>query len=193
MIPVRVVVKAGRLELDKRKLKSVIRSAGREVKARTEVLLASGAGGGRHYGGVSASPYRPKHGPYNASAAGQVPVKVSGQIAGSIVVRVFKSGEGVAIRSNKFYAKFLETGARNGGGSRKSGNLLMAGEMSKDGRRILRGRNRLKKSATLTGRILAPRPFLTTALEQVQGTLATRIGAAINDGIKFKREKLKRR
>ena len=118
MIAMKIVADSGRLEFSKTKIRGIFRSAGGEIKSRTVALLSTGNGGGRFYSGVGKSLYRPaKPGRYQASAAGQAPVKVSGRLAGSIVVRVFKSGEGVAIRSTQYYAVMLEAGAQGGAGA----------------------------------------------------------------------------
>lgn len=178
MIRIQITATGGRLELDKRKLKSVMRSAGAEIRARTRAMLSNSSGAGRVYKGLSGTPWRPKlylKNGYRASAPGQPPVKVDGELEKSIVVRVFKSGEGVAIRNVKFYSLFLEAGAKGGAGNRKGGK----------GKRNKRG-------GLSSSRVLLPRPALSVALEQAEASLSDRIGAAINDGLTFKRAKLVR-
>lgn len=177
MIRLKVDVKAGRLELDKRLLRATLRTAGNEVAGVARALIRKGTGSGRLYRGR------------RASAPGQPPVSSSGLLSRSIRVRVFKSGEGVAIRDTAFYALFLQSGATGGGGnSRSQANILPAGQRGRGGR-ILRGKNRMKAGAVSKSRVLLPRPFLTVALQQREASIAQRVAASINQGMKFVRQK----
>jgi hypothetical protein len=113
------------------------------------------------------------------------PTKVTSTLARSVKARPFKNDEGVAVRDSAFYALFLEAGAKGGRGSRRGGNLLPAGTLTKRG--MLRGHNRLKAGAITKGRLLAPRPFPTRALEMQEQNLEKRIGEAALKGITMQR------
>lgn len=161
---------AGGYELiyGKKQIKSLMRKVGAEIASLARALIRRSAGGGRTYRGSGGSRYRPyRPGHYTASAPGQAPVSVTGTLAQSIEVRPFKSGEGVAIRDTAFYALFLEKGAMGGG--RKGG---------------MKGR-----AANKTGRILLPRPFLTTALDQRAQSIGERVKNTIVSDIEFRRIK----
>jgi hypothetical protein len=173
MIRLAVIVQGGRLELEKQRLRGVVRSAGNEVAAATRSMIRNAAGGGRRYWlgpGLS----------YQASAPGQAPVSRTGRLDGDIVVRPFKSGEGVAVREKQFYALFLEAGAQGGIGSGKRG--------VKGKRNPRRGRVRV---GTVGVRILLPRPALPVALAQREASIAARVKAAIETGVKFRRERVR--
>lgn len=175
MIRLKVTVGAGCIDLDKRATRATMRAAGNEVAAVTRALIRRSVGGGKTYRGPggSAKAYRGgyKAGRYTASAPGQPPTSVTGTLAGSIVVRPFKSGEGVAVRETAFYALFLSAGARGGVGSGRGG---------------VRGK-RNKRGGVAGSRVLAPRPSLTLALEQREASIASRVRTSIADGLKFKR------
>lgn len=177
MIRLSVTVQPGRLELDKKMLRATMRAVGAEVAGVARGLIRKSAGSGRLYRGR------------RSSAPGEPPVSLSGTLARSIKVTPYKSGEGVSIRDTAFYALFLQAGARGGGGDTKNrGNILPAGQIGRRGR-ILRGKNRLKASAVSKTRVLLPRPFLTTALLSREASIAQRVAAAINQGVKFQRVK----
>lgn len=152
MIRMAVTVEPGRLELDKRLLRTTMRAAGAEVAATARALIRAGIKS-------------------RISTPGQPPISRTGVLARSIVVRPFKSGEGVSIRDTAFYALFLENGARGGVGSGKKG---VKGKRNKRGR-------------VVGIRILKPHPFLSTALEQREASIAQRVAASINQGMKFQR------
>ena len=177
MAGLKITVPTYALVYEKKLLKKTLQSAGAEVAAVARALIRRSQGGGRKYG---------KH---TASAPGQPPASLSGELAASIKVRPWRSGEGVTIRDTQFYALFLEAGARGGGGNtRDKANILLAGEKNWRGK-VLRTKNRMKKSAISQTRVLAPRPFLTAALEQRQQSISDRVRAAIIDDVKFKRLK----
>ena len=184
MIRLEVKMEGFWLEFDKKHLRSVMRAAGGEIAAAARRMIRRSSGSGRFYN------YKGHRGArYQASAPGQPPVDISGALSKSIKVRPFKSGEGVAVRDNAFYAKFLEFGAKGGGGNtRDRSNILLAGEIGRGGR-VLRGQNRMKAGAISKTRVLAPRPFLTAALDQRRASITTRIEAAIIEGMKFQRAK----
>lgn len=177
MIRLAVTVSPGRLILDKKLLRATLRGAGNEVASLARSLVRKSAGSGNQYG---------RH---RASAPGQPPASLSGVLARSIKVRVYRSGDGVSIRDTAFYAKMLEAGAHGGGGNtRNRANILQAGEKNRRGR-VLRGKNRMKRSAVSKTRLLEPRPFLTTALAMRQASIGVRIVTSVNQGLKFERQK----
>jgi hypothetical protein len=180
MIRMTVSLRSGQLEYEKRKLKAVMRASGGEVAAETRSLLNSSQGGGRTYRGSGGHRYRPyRKGAYQASAAGQPPVRVTGTLQGCVVVLPFRSGEGVAIRNRKFYSLFLEMGAA--GGRPGSRNV----RQKRGGRSV-----RVK---TVGARILLPRPSLTAALQMRGDSIEQRIRQSITEDIKFVRQKVIRR
>ena len=161
--------------IDKKLLRATLRRAGAEVAAVARRKITTAVGGGVIYRGPggSAAKYRGGYTPgkYQASAPGQPPVSVTGSLAKSIKVRPFKSGEGVAIRDTQFYALFLEKGAK-GGGRKSVGGTRVRG-----------------KSGIAAARVLAPRPFLQTALAERETSIAQRVKEAILQGVKFQRLK----
>ena len=173
------------LVFDKKQLKKTMRAAGNEVAAvARRMISAKGSGGRLYYGpGGTAGKYRGGYvkGRYRASAAGQPPALITGTLKKSIRVRPFKSGEGVAVRTNKFYALFLEDGAKGGG---RKGARPVGPPVFRHGKRVRGGR-----AGTKTGRVLEPRPFLTAALTQREASLSARIEAAVLQDVAFKRIK----
>jgi len=166
----------------KKRMRKLMRQAGQEVAGLARALIRRAAGGGRTYGGSGGSKFvykrsgksvsRPyKAGAYTASAPGQPPVNVTGTLLRGIIVRPFKSGDGVAVRDRTFYALFLEAGAR-GGGRKKRGGQRVKG-----------------KAGAASARVLQPRPFLSTALARRERSLGERVRAAIIDDIEFRRIK----
>lgn len=162
------------LVFEKKKLRATMRRAGSEVLAVARKKLRGSPSGRIYYGiGGSAAKYRggPRKMRYQASAPGEAPAAPTGTLERSLKVLPFKSGEGVAIRARVFYALFLENGAKGGGRMRRGGVRV-------------RG-----KAGIGTARVLDARPFLTTALDERQNSIAARIRAAVVDDIAFKREK----
>jgi len=157
------VTSAGLIVNDQRALKKVMRAAGNEVAAVARALIRRQAGSGRLYG---------KH---RASAAGEAPARITGALLRGIRVRPFKSGMGVSIRDTEFYAKFLEVGAKGGGGRKGSANLG--------------ARRKGAKRTAQTARVLAPHPFLSTALASREKSLAQRIKGAVDQDVQFQRIK----
>jgi hypothetical protein len=164
----------------KKRLRALMRKAGAEVAALARSLIRQAEGGGRTYAGSGGSNAQRAYqgGAYVASSPGGPPVSVTGTLASLIVVKPFKSGEGVAIRDKAFYALFLQAGAQGGVGSGRGGgngerNKTKRGEIFAVGRRVL-----------------LPRPFLSTALDMREASLGERIKASIVDDIEFKRVKV---
>ena len=166
MFKLRVTVSSGAFVVEKKLLRKVLRQEGNKVAATARMLLRSKAGGGRVYG---------RH---QASAPGEPPALLSGKLARSIVVRMFKSGEGVAIRSREFYALFLEKGAKGGGNVRGGAKFKVA----TSGRR-----RQTASSKRLSMRVLEPRPFLDVALDRNQAQIGPRLRDAFVQGIAFRK------
>lgn len=187
MIQLSIKIDGGRLEIDKRFTKATLRAAGGEVAALTRAMIRRSQGSGRLYRGPggSARQYRGgyKPGRYTASSPGQPPVSVTRSLANSVVVRPFKSGEGVAVRERQFYALFLAVGARGGG---KPSRVWRARNVNR--------KTGLPKRAVgvFTSRVLEPRPSLTAALEQREASIAQRVRQSIMQGLKFQRQKVGR-
>ena len=151
---------------EKKKLKAVIRGALGEIKDDARRRLAVKAGGGRLY--------RRAGGAYQASAAGQAPVSVTGALAKSLKTRVWPSGQGGTV-SAAFYDLFLEFGATGGGRSFSVGP---------DGRSYIRGGKAVGKS-----RVLEPRPLLTAALDARAASIGKRVQDSIVLDVKFVKQK----
>lgn len=174
MAGIQIKITSAQLLYEKKRLRSTLRQAGNEVAATARSLIRKSAGGGRMYRGPGGSAkYRGGYakGAYQASAAGQAPVSVTGTLAKSIRARPFRSGDGVAIRDSAFYALFLEHGAK-GGGRRSANGIRVRG-----------------KQGVGTTRVLEPRTFLTTALEARRGSLGPRIQASLAQDMKLARAK----
>jgi hypothetical protein len=164
---VRITVPAYAFTVDKSALRKALRAAGVEVASVARALIRKS----------------------QKSAPGLPPVSRSGALASHFAVKVDESGEGVTIRNKMFYSLFLEMGARGGGGdTHNKANILPAGETNWRGR-VLRSKNRMKKSAINRSRPLLPHPFLAPALAQREDSIAQRIEAAVVEGVKFKRLK----
>jgi hypothetical protein len=157
MIRLQVKTSSGALVYEKKRLKRIMRAAGSEVAAVARSLIRRKVAE-RKKGGIV------------GSAPGEPPAVRTGALLRGIVVRPYKTGEGVAIRDKQFYALFLEAGAKGGG--------------SQGGKGV---RNRRGKP--MTARVLLPRPFLSTALESRQQSIGTRIRDSIAQDIAFRRVK----
>ena len=109
---------------------------------------------------------------------GQPPMNRTGDLIRSIKARAIRSGEGVVVTAGAQspqgfpYAVALEGGSEGGGPGNKRTGAHHVGQYQKHG-----------------SRVVAPRPFLSVALERRQDSLATRIKAAVVDGVAFKRVK----
>jgi hypothetical protein len=174
MFKLKVTVSSGAFVVEKKLLRKVLRQEGNKVAATARMLLRSKAGGGRVYG---------RH---QASAPGEPPALLSGKLARSIVVRMFKSGEGVAIRSREFYALFLEKGAKGGGNVRGGAKFTLKSRLKKR----LKGEGVLRQTASskrLSTRVLEPRPFLDVALDRNQAQIGPRLRDAFVQGIAFRK------
>jgi hypothetical protein len=154
----------GEIELDKREMRSLMRSAGNDIKTKTARLIGQSAGSGRVYRG----------GRYRASAPGAPPIRLSGALRNSLRVYTYKDGSGFAVRERQFYALFLEAGARGGGPGRRSNVSRRGGSV----RRFVR-----------SSRVLAPRPHLDRVMQEEAPELDRRIRAALDHGLKWRETK----
>lgn len=154
------------INFDKKILRKALRGAGQEVAAVARALIRNSQGTG----------------PRGVSLPGQPPVNRSGTLAGSIKAKVLGGGLVVDVRDYAPYALALEVGAFGGGGNKGSGK----------GRSHKKRTAEERKAAALgrgETRELEARPYLSTALEQREASIAERIRAAVVDGIEFKKVK----
>jgi len=160
------------LEFGKKNLRKSLRVAGREVIVVARKKIRSASGTGRLYyapkGTVRVRGGSPSKGGairYRASAPGQAPVNVTGETAGSL--RVMSGGrnkDSVRLFDAAFQAKILETGAVGGRPGRAN------------------SRSKGKHTSLSSGRVMKPRPFLTTALAEKSADISRRLSdAAIRD------------
>jgi hypothetical protein len=163
----------GEVMLDKRELTKVMRAAGNDVRSKTMRLINASQGGGR-------TSYGPA-GRYRASVAGQPPVRVSGDLRGSLKTFVYKSGEGFAVRARKFYSLFLEAGAKGGG---NPGSRAVKPINPRTGRRM-------RAKGVYTRRVLEPRPFLDRVMTEQRGELDRRVRMALEHALTWRETKAK--
>src|ERR1700733_12957022 len=93
------------LLIDKRDLTKALRQIGKELKTDTKAMILAG-GSGKQYGA------------HRASAPGEAPANLSGQLAASLKVSV--RGTTLKLTDTAAYALALEAGEK-GGGFRKGG------------------------------------------------------------------------
>lgn len=156
---IEIVVPSYAFTYDKAALRKTMRAAGAEVASVARALIRRAT----------------------QSVPGGPPMNRKGALAASLKVRPTRDGEGVTVRDTAFYALFLEAGAHGGGGSTVAANMLPAGPK--------RGKARMKASAVNKARVLLPHPFLSTAIEMRETSIADRVRAAVLDGVKFQRIK----
>lgn len=160
----KITVPSAALTWDKATLRRTFRAAGAEVASVARSLIRKS----------------------QQSAPGQPPVNRTGNLASHIIVKVFKSGEGVTIQdtarsksgSGAPYALFLEDGARGGSGKKNGRNV----------RKRIGGKSVL--IAATGSRVLLPHPFLSVALDQREDSIEQRVKLALLEGIKFTRIKV---
>ena len=154
----------------------LMRSAGNDVKNKTQRLINTTSGGGRvtHYRGD-------KGGTYRASQPGAPPVRASGALRASLKAFPFKSGEGFAVRARQFYALFLEAGARGGGNPFGGRQAASAEWRARTHRRRARGR--------YATRVLEPRPFLDRVMQQEAPSITSRLRLAFEKSLTWKQTK----
>jgi hypothetical protein len=168
----------GEVQLDKRELKNLMRSAGNDVKTKTARLISKTSGSGRTYPGGGGSAYRGAYRPgaYRASAPGDPPVTVSGSLRQSLKVIPYASGEGFAVRERQYYSLFLEAGARGGGNFGRGRAQRMRGQ-------------RHRRGPANSVRVLQPRPHLDRVMQQEEPNLQRRVRQALDEGLRWKETK----
>lgn len=159
-----------RLAFDKKLTHKTLRAAASEIAAVARRKVRRAVGTGRVY--------YSRGGRHVASAPGEPPVNLSGDLANSIKVRPLKTGDGMIIKDTEFYALFLEVGAKGGVGSGKKGVK---------GRRNPRKRGLAITPSPVGTRVLLPRPFLSAALQERQDSIGSRVKAAIIQDVQFRR------
>lgn len=161
------------VQLDKRELRNLMRSAANDVKSKTARLLNKTGGSGRVYRGGGGARYRGayKPGHYQASAPGEPPVRVTGSLRSSLRARVYQDGNGFSVRERAFYALFLEAGAQGGRpGSRGAARV----------------RRRRAGSSSSSPRVLEPRPSLDRVMAEQERQLEGRVQKAFETGAKWR-------
>ena len=173
----------GEVALEKRELKTLMRSAGADIAAKTRRLISQTAGSGRYYAGGGGSAYRGSYKAegYYASAAGQPPVMVSGTLRGSLRVYPYRDGNGFAVRERAFYALFLEAGAHGGGNPYGGQPALAARARARARRHRARGHYQ--------ARVLLPRPSLDLVMADEEPALEKRVRAALDHGMTWRETK----
>lgn len=168
----------GEVALDKKELRALMRSAGNDVRTKTQRIINRSQGSGRTYRGGGGSAYRGNYRPgtYRASAAAEPPVRVSGTLRSSLRTYVYPEGNGFAVRERAFYALFLEAGARGGGNPGGSTR-----------QRVLERRHRAR--SVFAARVLLPRPHLDRVMQQEEANLQRRVRKALDDGLTWKQTK----
>jgi Bacteriophage HK97-gp10, putative tail-component len=162
-------------------LRAMLRRAGVEVAQRARALIRAKV--------------NPNGSKRTQSLPGEPPVNRTGRLASNIKVstRSSKTVDGVSImdsaqgKDDAFYARFLETGARGGGGPTHGPNASM--HLAKTGS----GKRRMDKSTISSTRVLLPRPFLSRALAEIQPDLCGRMKTAILAGIRLDQRKVNRK
>jgi hypothetical protein len=161
----------GEVLLDKREVNNLMRSAGNDVRNKTQRLINQTDGGGRTY-------YAPGGVRYRASAPGNAPVRRTGALRTSLKTYVLKRTTGFAVRAREFYALFLEAGAKGGGNpGRRASRLNPRTGRAKRARGIF------------TKRVLEPRPFLDVVMAQEEPNIERRVRQALTQAMKWKQTK----
>lgn len=168
------------LQYDPKVVRALLRRVGGEVAARARSLIRAQVGRGKA-----------RHA--RMSTPGTAPVSRTGNLAKSIKVSMARGKSRVSIIDDArsmsgteaaYYALFLEMGAVGGGGATSGRGARM--HLSKS------GKLRMDKSSINRTRVLAPHPFLSTALADVAGNnLGQRVADALVQGISLKRASAK--
>jgi hypothetical protein len=161
----------GEVMLDKREVNNLMRSAGNDVRNKTQRLINRTEGGGRSY-------FAPGGTRYRASAPGTPPSRRTGALRGSLKTYVLKQTTGFAVRAREFYALFLEAGAKGGGNPGQR-----APRLNPRTGRAKRARGMFTK------RVLEPRPFLDHVMAQEEPNIERRVRAALTQALKWKQTK----
>ena len=161
----------GEVLLDKREVNNLMRSAGNDVRSKTQRLINQTDGGGRSYLGATGTRYR-------ASSPGSPPARRSGALRTSLKTYVLKQTTGFAVRAREFYALFLEAGAKGGGNPGTRGGFLNP-----------RTGRRKRAKGIYTQRVMEPRPFLDRVMAQEEPNIERRVRAALTQALKWKQTK----
>jgi hypothetical protein len=156
----------GTVALDKRELRKLMRAAGNDIKNKTGRLINQSQGSGRQYGS------------HRASAPGQPPTRLSGDLRSSLKTYPFKTGEGFAVRARAKYATPLEVGAF--GGARGRGH---------DHRKASAPVRKARAKARGQRREMEPRPFLDRVMTQEEPELNRRVRKALENALTWKETK----
>lgn len=161
----------GEVMLDTREVNNLMRSAGNDVRNKTQRLINQTDGGGRSY-------FAPGGTRYRASSPGSPPVRRSGALRASLKTYVLKRTTGFAVRAREFYALFLEAGAKGGGNSGARGGVLNP-----------RTGRRKRARGIYTRRVMEPRPFLDRVMAQEEPNIERRVRQALTQAMKWKQTK----
>jgi hypothetical protein len=154
------------VEFDSTITRNVLKQAGQEIAALARSKIRSAVGGGKVY----------RKGAKPSSAPEQVPVSQTGELAAKIGTRMVPRRLAVTVTDKAGFAVMLEGGAYGGG--QQAG--MPRGIGAKNKRSMLAGKNTNTKVSG--GRILAPRPFLSTALDDLADSITQRVGKALIQG-----------
>lgn len=148
---------------EKKNLRAALRQAGQDVAKTARALVRNAGGSGAYHNG------------HYASAVGEPPASLSGELARSITARTWSRGGelGVTVKDSVYYAKFLETGAEGGG----PGSHNTKANPKRKTRKVVRGK-----------RVLEPRPFISRALDAKRSDIDERLKVAVLADIEFKKE-----
>lgn len=161
----------GGVMLDQREVNALMRSAGNDVRTKTQRLISKSDGGGRSYPLPGGARYR-------ASSPGSPPARRTGALRTSLKTYVLKQTTGFAVRARAFYALFLEAGAKGGGNPGGRG----AGINARTGRRK-------RARGVYTRRVLEPRPFLDAVMTAEAPNIERRVREALSKALKWKETK----
>jgi hypothetical protein len=162
------------LHFKKNNIRQALRKSGQLIVKEARALTRSDSGGGRAY----STPSSISKGIHYASAPGEPPARLSGQLTGSIGMKVQRGGERIQIYDGTFYSRFLEVGAQGGAGTNQKGGR---------GRKNSRAGNSRKnpKISNSSIRVLEPRPFISRAAEDHEAEIREKIAAAVAKDIEF--------
>lgn len=155
-MPIYLDAKKFELMLDKSDVADALREIGNNIKAKAKALILAGGSNG-----IGAA--------HQTSLPGNAPNSLTGELARKLKVKVNANRLSVVITDGTKYALSLESGAK-GGGRNKNGSTR-------------RMRANINGNPT-TKRILLPRPYLSTALEQCESEIEATIVQSCKVNIK---------
>lgn len=154
-MPIYLDAKKFELMLDKSDVADALREIGNNIKAKAKALILAGGSNG-----IGAA--------HQTSLPGNAPNSLTGELARKLKVKVNANRLSVVITDGTKYALSLESGAKGGGRNKNgSGN----GKAGRNGN-------------PTTKRILLPRPYLSTALEQCESEIEATIVQSCKVNIK---------